>query len=73
MFQLIKYYVLLYFFLSFRLGNMVAMFKYSSVTTYTVSVPPQKLEFSGAMKQECLLKETENVCSIFRHFHVDIS
>jgi 1-phosphatidylinositol-3-phosphate 5-kinase len=52
---------------------MVAMFKYSSVTTYTISVPPQKLEFSGAMKQEWLLKETENVCSIFRHFHVDIS
>jgi len=52
---------------------MVAVFRYSSVTTYTVSMPPQKLEFGGAIKQEWLLKETETVCSIFGHFHVDIS
>ncbi|KAK7343793.1 hypothetical protein VNO77_12828 [Canavalia gladiata] len=45
----------------FGLGHMVAMFRYSSVTTYTVSMPPQKLEFGGAIKQEWLLKETENV------------
>ncbi|XP_061344113.1 putative 1-phosphatidylinositol-3-phosphate 5-kinase FAB1D [Gastrolobium bilobum] len=45
----------------FGLGHMAAMFRYSSVTTYTVSLPPQKLEFSGAIRQECLLKETENV------------
>ncbi|XP_020231684.1 putative 1-phosphatidylinositol-3-phosphate 5-kinase FAB1D isoform X2 [Cajanus cajan] len=45
----------------FGLGHMVAMFRYSSVNTYTVSMPPRKLEFSGAMRQEWLLKETENV------------
>ncbi|XP_004496392.2 putative 1-phosphatidylinositol-3-phosphate 5-kinase FAB1D isoform X2 [Cicer arietinum] len=45
----------------FGLGRMVAVFRYSSVITYTVSMPPQKLEFSGAIKQEWLLKEAENV------------
>lgn len=45
----------------FGLGHMVAVFRYSSVTTYTVSMPPQKLEFGGAIKQEWLLKETETV------------
>ncbi|BAT94383.1 hypothetical protein VIGAN_08098200 [Vigna angularis var. angularis] len=54
----------------FGLGHMVAMFRYSSVTTYTVSMPPQKLEFNGAMRQEWLLKETKNVymkgISLFR-------
>ncbi|XP_045808315.1 putative 1-phosphatidylinositol-3-phosphate 5-kinase FAB1D isoform X2 [Trifolium pratense] len=45
----------------FGLGHMVAVFRHSSVTTYTVSMPPQMLELSGAMKQEWLLKETENV------------
>jgi len=52
---------------------MVAMFRYSSVTTYTVSMPPQKLEFNGAMKQEWLLKETKNVCFLLGYFHLDIS
>ncbi|CAJ1976850.1 unnamed protein product [Sphenostylis stenocarpa] len=54
----------------FGLGHMVAMFRYSSVTTYTVSMPPRKLEFCGAMRQEWLLKETKNVyikgISLFR-------
>ncbi|KAG5077990.1 hypothetical protein JHK82_056685 [Glycine max] len=45
----------------FGLGHMVAMFRYSSVATYTVSMPPQKLEFSGAIRQEWLSKETQNV------------
>ncbi|TKY51496.1 putative 1-phosphatidylinositol-3-phosphate 5-kinase FAB1D [Spatholobus suberectus] len=45
----------------FGLGHMVAMLRYSSVATYTVSMPPRKLEFSGAIRQEWLLKETENV------------
>ncbi|KAK7270391.1 hypothetical protein RIF29_23490 [Crotalaria pallida] len=45
----------------FGLGHMVAVFRYSPVTTYTVSMPPRKLEFSGAIRQEWLLKETENV------------
>ncbi|KAL2324698.1 hypothetical protein Fmac_023756 [Flemingia macrophylla] len=45
----------------FGLGQTVSMFRYSSVNTYTVSMPPRKLEFSGAMRQDWLLKETENV------------
>ncbi|XP_057422625.1 putative 1-phosphatidylinositol-3-phosphate 5-kinase FAB1D isoform X2 [Lotus japonicus] len=45
----------------FGLGHMVALFRYSSVTTYTVSMPPQKLEFNCAIRQEWLLKEIQNV------------
>ncbi|KAK7391172.1 hypothetical protein VNO78_19584 [Psophocarpus tetragonolobus] len=45
----------------FGLGLMVAMFRYSSAATYTVSMPPRKLEFSGATRQEWLWKETQNV------------
>ncbi|MED6146926.1 hypothetical protein PIB30_039333 [Stylosanthes scabra] len=45
----------------FGLGHMVAMFRYSSVTTYNVAMPPQKLELCGSIKQERLSKEIENV------------
>ncbi|KAL1343515.1 hypothetical protein HN51_029888 [Arachis hypogaea] len=45
----------------FGLGHMVAMFRYSSVMTYNVAMPPQKLELSGSIKQERLSKEIENV------------
>ncbi|GAB4844844.1 hypothetical protein Ancab_038232 [Ancistrocladus abbreviatus] len=48
----------LYFFGS---GPMVAMFRFSRVSTYTVSVPPQKFEFNYSIKGEWLEKETENV------------
>lgn len=41
---------------------MVAMFKYSTVAIYSVSLPPQKLEFRNSIRQEWLRKETENVC-----------
>lgn len=51
---------------------MVAMFRYSSVATYTVSMPPHKLKFGGAIKQEWLMEETDKVCFLFIHFHVDI-
>ncbi|CAB4289569.1 unnamed protein product [Prunus armeniaca] len=44
-----------------ELGPMVAMFKYSLVTTYTVSVPPLKLPFSNSIRQGWLMKETQNV------------
>lgn len=46
---------------------MVAMFKYSLVTTYTVSVPPLKLPFSNSIRQGWLMKETQNV-SFFSDF-----
>ncbi|KAF7812066.1 putative 1-phosphatidylinositol-3-phosphate 5-kinase FAB1D isoform X1 [Senna tora] len=45
----------------FGFGHMVAMFKFSSITTYNIFMPLQKLEFSDATRQEWLLKETENV------------
>ncbi|KAK6938481.1 Chaperonin Cpn60/GroEL/TCP-1 family [Dillenia turbinata] len=45
----------------FGLGPMVAMFRYSPVVTYSVTVPLEKLEFSNSIKQECLAKEYENV------------
>ncbi|KAJ7969722.1 1-phosphatidylinositol-3-phosphate 5-kinase [Quillaja saponaria] len=45
----------------FGLGAMVAMFRYTSVAIYTVSMPPGKLDFSNSMKEDLLLKETQNV------------
>ncbi|XP_038899624.1 putative 1-phosphatidylinositol-3-phosphate 5-kinase FAB1D [Benincasa hispida] len=45
----------------FGLGNMVAMFRYSEVAIYTISMPPQKLEFNSSMRQGHLIRETENV------------
>ncbi|GMH00303.1 hypothetical protein Nepgr_002142 [Nepenthes gracilis] len=45
----------------FGLGPMVAMFRYSSVATFTVSVPPQKLDYNNSINGEWLKKETENV------------
>lgn len=40
---------------------MVAMFKYSKVATYSVALPPPKLEFGNSMKGDLLKKEFENV------------
>ncbi|KAL4281655.1 hypothetical protein GQ457_03G031520 [Hibiscus cannabinus] len=45
----------------FGLGPMVAMFSYSTVTTYTVSMPPQRLEFSCSTKPEWLKEEFNTV------------
>ncbi|TYI28833.1 hypothetical protein ES332_A05G272300v1 [Gossypium tomentosum] len=45
----------------FGLGPMVAMFSFSSVTTYTVSMPPQQLEFSMSIRPDWLKEESENV------------
>ncbi|KAL3641353.1 hypothetical protein CASFOL_016321 [Castilleja foliolosa] len=47
----------------FGLGPMVAMFKYSTVVTYSVSLPPQKMEFGCSVKGEFLKKDSENVYS----------
>ncbi|GFP81328.1 putative 1-phosphatidylinositol-3-phosphate 5-kinase fab1d [Phtheirospermum japonicum] len=47
----------------FGLGPMVAMFKYSTVVTYSVSLPPQKMEFGSSVKGEFLKKDSENVYS----------
>lgn len=40
---------------------MAAMFKYSPVATYTVSLPPQKLEFSNSIRTD-LKEEYDKVC-----------
>ncbi|XP_006351186.1 putative 1-phosphatidylinositol-3-phosphate 5-kinase FAB1D isoform X1 [Solanum tuberosum] len=45
----------------FGLGRMVAMFKYSTVTTYSVFLPPKKLEFSSSIKGEFLKQEFNDV------------
>ncbi|PIN19022.1 1-phosphatidylinositol-3-phosphate 5-kinase [Handroanthus impetiginosus] len=45
----------------FGLGPMVAMFKYSSVLTYSVALPPQKMEFNSSVRGEFLKKDSENV------------
>lgn len=47
-----------------RLGRMVAMFKYSTVTTYSVFLPPKKLEFSSSIKGEFLMQESNDVCAL---------
>lgn len=41
---------------------MVAMFRYSSVSTYSVSLPHWKVEFSDSVGEEFLKKEVEDVC-----------
>ncbi|KAK6787195.1 hypothetical protein RDI58_015720 [Solanum bulbocastanum] len=45
----------------FGLGHMVAVFKYSTVTTYSVALPPEKLEFSSSVNEEFLKKDFEDV------------
>lgn len=41
---------------------MAAMFRYSPVATYSVSLPPLKLEFSNPVKGEYLKRDFEKVC-----------
>ncbi|KAE8701852.1 putative 1-phosphatidylinositol-3-phosphate 5-kinase FAB1D-like isoform X3 [Hibiscus syriacus] len=45
----------------FGLGPMVAMFSYSTVATFTVSMPPQRLDFSRSIRPDWLNEEFENV------------
>ncbi|KAL0432158.1 UNVERIFIED_CONTAM: putative 1-phosphatidylinositol-3-phosphate 5-kinase FAB1D [Sesamum latifolium] len=47
----------------FGLGPMVAMFKYSAVATYSVSLPPQKMEVNSKVRGEFLKKDSEHVYS----------
>ncbi|CAN4099874.1 unnamed protein product [Withania somnifera] len=44
----------------FGLGNMVAVFKYSTVTTYSVSLPPEKLEYNSSVNGAVLEKDFED-------------
>ncbi|CDP19435.1 unnamed protein product [Coffea canephora] len=45
----------------FGLGPLVAMFKYSKVATYSVSLTPEKLEFGNSVRGEVLKEEFEDV------------
>ncbi|KAI3685241.1 hypothetical protein L6452_34479 [Arctium lappa] len=45
----------------FGLGSMVAMFRYSLVATYSVSLPHWKVEFSNSIGGKFLKKEVEDV------------
>lgn len=54
-----------------RLGPMVAMFKNSPLTIYTVSVPPLKLPFSNSIRQDWFAKEIKNV-SYFLAVHASL-
>ncbi|KAL0391690.1 UNVERIFIED_CONTAM: putative 1-phosphatidylinositol-3-phosphate 5-kinase FAB1D [Sesamum radiatum] len=47
----------------FGLGPMVAMFKYSAVATYSVSLPPQKMEVNSKVRGEFLKRDSEHVYS----------
>lgn len=51
-----------FFWVIFRLGSTVAMFKYSPVSTCSVSLPPQMMEFSASVKREFLKKDSNDVC-----------
>ncbi|KAL4583281.1 hypothetical protein LXL04_007851 [Taraxacum kok-saghyz] len=45
----------------FGLGSMVAMFRYSTVATYSVSLPHWKVEFSDSILGDFLKQEVEDV------------
>ncbi|KAI3784276.1 hypothetical protein L1987_43372 [Smallanthus sonchifolius] len=45
----------------FGLGSMVAMFRYSTVATYSVSLPLWKVEFNNSMEGDYLKEEVEDV------------
>ncbi|CAI0396239.1 unnamed protein product [Linum tenue] len=47
----------------FGLGPFAALFKYSQVTTHTISLPPRKLNFSNSVRHEGLRREFEEVYS----------
>lgn len=46
---------------------MVAMFKYSQVTTYTAVLPPLKLEASISLRDSWLEKEFQSVSLFLDH------
>nr|XP_043615488.1 putative 1-phosphatidylinositol-3-phosphate 5-kinase FAB1D isoform X2 [Erigeron canadensis] len=45
----------------FGLGSMVAMFRYSTVETYSVSLPPWRVEFRNSIEGNFLKEETDEV------------
>lgn len=51
-----------HYFHFFGLGSMVAMFRYSTVATYSVSLPHWKVEFSNSDEGDFLKHEFQDVC-----------
>lgn len=41
---------------------MVAMFRYSTVATYSVSLPHWKVEFTNSIERDFLKEEVADVC-----------
>ncbi|KAL9144756.1 hypothetical protein ABFS82_14G316700 [Erythranthe guttata] len=56
----------------FGLGPMVAMFEYSPVETYSVSLPSQQMEFRGSVGGDFLKKDYKNVYSKGISVFIDI-
>ncbi|KAK1403650.1 1-phosphatidylinositol-3-phosphate 5-kinase [Heracleum sosnowskyi] len=48
----------------FGLGPMIAMLRYSPVTKYSVSLPPEKLNFSCQINGDCLNKYFESISKL---------
>ncbi|XP_017258094.1 putative 1-phosphatidylinositol-3-phosphate 5-kinase FAB1D [Daucus carota subsp. sativus] len=49
----------------FGLGPMIAMLRYSPVTTYTVSLPPEKLKFDSQISDERLRKAFDSISNLY--------
>lgn len=57
----------------FGLGPMVAMLRNSAVATYSVCLPPQKLEFSSSIRGDLLKRETDDVYKKGVHFFDEVA
>lgn len=57
----------------FGLGHMVAMMRYSHVRTYSVTLPPQKMEFNHSINEELLRREIDHVRYKATNFFEEVS
>ncbi|KAM7266340.1 hypothetical protein ACFE04_004237 [Oxalis oulophora] len=57
----------------FGLGHMVAMFGYSPITTYTVSLPNEELIFRNSIRDDCLTEKYGNVYNKGIQIFFDVS
>ncbi|KAK1371873.1 1-phosphatidylinositol-3-phosphate 5-kinase [Heracleum sosnowskyi] len=49
----------------FGLGPMIAMLRYSAVTTYSVSLPPEKLKFDSQISAQRLRKAFDSISNLY--------
>lgn len=49
----------------FGLGPMIAMLRYSPVTTYSVSLPPEKLKFDSQISAQRLRKAFDSISNLY--------